>query len=206
MFTSSYNYGLYQPDQGMVMFLLIILMAVAIVTLAGKWKVIAKTGKPGWSAIVPFYASYCEFSVFWGNGWLFLVPLVLAFLRAIPFIGIIASIGVIVIEILHQYKKALAFGKGVGFTCGLLFLAPIFNCILGFGSAEYLGVPQDGTSYKQIREKLGKAEENAKDMKFEEAPKDEEIHVNYEQPNVKAEPVEPARVVDVDLRDSESKE
>ena len=31
------------------------------------------------------------------------------------------------------------FGKDAGFTVGLIFLAPIFWCILGFGSAQYLG-------------------------------------------------------------------
>lgn len=206
MLTNPYNYNLYYPYDGAMIFILIVVLVLAIVTLVGKWKLIAKTGKPGWSAIVPFYASYCEFSVFWGCGWLFLVPIVLGCLRAIPLISLLASIAVIVIEVLHQYKKALAFGKGIGFACGLIFLAPIFNCILGFGSDKYLGVPQDGTSYKQIRAKLGKVEENVKDMKFEEAPKDEEIRVDYEQLEVKAEPVEPAKVVDVDLREEEKKE
>ena len=34
-------------------------------------------------------------------------------------------------------KLAKAFGKGVGFTLGLIFLSGIFYLILGFGSAKY---------------------------------------------------------------------
>lgn len=40
-----------------------------------------------------------------------------------------------------QMKLAKAFGKGGGFALGLIFFSPIFYAILGFGSAEYLGVP-----------------------------------------------------------------
>ena len=32
---------------------------------------------------------------------------------------------------------ARRFGKGVGFALGLVFLSPIFICILGFGDARY---------------------------------------------------------------------
>ena len=34
---------------------------------------------------------------------------------------------------------SLSFGKGVGFTLGLLFLSPIFYPILAFSNAEYKG-------------------------------------------------------------------
>jgi hypothetical protein len=34
---------------------------------------------------------------------------------------------------------AKSFGKGVAFALGLIFLSPIFYCILGFGSAQYQG-------------------------------------------------------------------
>lgn len=34
---------------------------------------------------------------------------------------------------------AKSFGKGTGFALGLIFLAPIFWLILGFGDARYVG-------------------------------------------------------------------
>ena len=40
------------------------------------------------------------------------------------------------------YRLALAFGKDTGFAIGLMFLTPIFACILGFGKAEFQGVPE----------------------------------------------------------------
>jgi maltodextrin utilization protein YvdJ len=37
-----------------------------------------------------------------------------------------------------RLAKLVNFGKGGGFTVGLLLLPGIFHCILGFGSAQYL--------------------------------------------------------------------
>ena len=36
-------------------------------------------------------------------------------------------------------KLGQAFGKSTGFIIGLIFLTPIFEMILGFGSAQYVG-------------------------------------------------------------------
>ena len=38
-----------------------------------------------------------------------------------------------------MFNLAQVFGRGIGFGFGLLFLAPIFLMILGFGNAEYVG-------------------------------------------------------------------
>lgn len=48
----------------------------------------------------------------------------------------------LVINCIAYYKLALAFGKGTGFAIGLMFLSPIFQCILGFGKSEFKGVPE----------------------------------------------------------------
>ena len=53
-------------------------------------------------------------------------------LMFVPVVNIVVSF-IVVIDI------ARAFGKGAGFGVGLLFLAPVFYPILGFGSAQYLG-------------------------------------------------------------------
>ena len=41
---------------------LIVLFGIAIVTLAGKWKVYAKLGMPGWYSLIPVFSDYklCE--------------------------------------------------------------------------------------------------------------------------------------------------
>lgn len=103
----------------------VILLVVAIITLAGMWKTFEKAGKPGWAAIVPFYNLYCLCDIALGNGWLFL-------LTFIPCVQV-------VFFIIVYFKLAKAFGKDIAFGFGLLFLCPIFLCILGFGKAEYIG-------------------------------------------------------------------
>lgn len=53
-------------------------------------------------------------------------------------IGTILSAGIsIATAIVLAVKLAKAFGKGVGFTFGLIFLSGIFYMILGFGKAKY---------------------------------------------------------------------
>ena len=74
-------------------------------------------------------------------------------LGLIPFWKGLFSLVAVVIYALTCYKKALAFGKGAGFAVGLFFLNPIFTMILAFGDYTYRGVPQDGTSYDQMKGK-----------------------------------------------------
>lgn len=103
----------------------LISLAIAVVALVGMWKIFVKAGKPGWGAIVPFYNMYCMFEMAFGNGWLFL-------LLFVPCVNGIMSI-------IWCFKLAKAFGHGVGFGFGLLFLAPIFLLILAFGDSQYVG-------------------------------------------------------------------
>ena len=97
---------------------LIISIAIVVFMIVCLWKVFKKAGEPGWGAIVPFYDLYLEFKIAFGNGWFFLFLL-------IPF------------AIMLPFKMAKAFGKGVGFGFGLLFLSIIFYPILAFGDAKY---------------------------------------------------------------------
>ena len=105
------------------------------------------------SIIANWNKQYIEFKIYWGNGWLFLVPIVLAALAFVPLLGQLLILANLVITIVTQYKKAVSFGQGVGFTIGLVLVNPIFNMILGFGQYQYLGVPQDGYSYDQLKNK-----------------------------------------------------
>ena len=50
---------------------------------------------------------------------------------------ILEAISSIAVAIAIAVKLARAFGKGVGFTFGLIFLSGIFYMILGFGKAKY---------------------------------------------------------------------
>ncbi|MGI6109126.1 MAG: DUF5684 domain-containing protein [Eubacteriaceae bacterium] len=61
----------------------------------------------------------------------------------IEYIGGVVAIAGGVLYIMQNLRLAKAFGKGTGFGIGLIFLNPIFMMILGFGSAEYLGNPEE---------------------------------------------------------------
>ena len=108
----------------------IIGLIVCIISLVALAKVFKKAGRPGWAVIVPIYNLYVLFDIAWGKGIMFLLML-------IPVVNF-------VIMIMLYIKLAKAFGKSGGFAAGLIFLNLIFTCILGFGSAQYIG--PDGVS------------------------------------------------------------
>jgi hypothetical protein len=108
---------------GLVGFVLYIGFIVLI--LASMWKIFAKMTQPGWYGIIPIF-NYCVIAKQSGKDWWWgLLPLV-------PCIGVI-----FLIILLNELSKL--FGKGVGYTLGLIILPFIFLPILAFGSAEYQG-------------------------------------------------------------------
>ena len=110
---------------------MILYLAFIVFLLVSVWKVFVKMTQPGWYGIIPIF-NYCVIAKKSGKDWWWgLLPLV-------PCIGII-----FVIILLNEVAKL--FGKGVGYTIGLVFLPFIFWPILAFGSAEYQG--PDGKAF-----------------------------------------------------------
>lgn len=107
---------------GMSAGMYIVDIVICVVEIIGMWKMFEKAGVPGWTALIPFYNIYTAFKISWGNGWLFLLCFV-------------CGIGYFMLP----FKLAPAYGKGIGFAFGLLFLGPIFYMILGFDDSQYLG-------------------------------------------------------------------
>ncbi len=105
---------------------------VGLVVLVGMWKTFSKAGQPGWAAIIPVYNLVVLFRIAGQSGWLALTFL----LNFIPVIGGLAWLGIVIWNHVNVSKR---FGHGVGFALGLVFLAPIFWLILGFGSSKYVG-------------------------------------------------------------------
>lgn len=123
MYTTQYQT---QAQAGMPAWVTVLYLIIFVVEIAATWKIFQKAGEPGWAAIVPIYNAYVLFKITWGSGWYFL-------LACIPCVNI-------VILILTDIKLAKAFNKSTGFLLGLIFLSPIFMCLLGFGDDEYCGV------------------------------------------------------------------
>lgn len=64
-------------------------------------------------------------------------------LTAYIVVAVIFIIATLVISIIYNIRLGRAFGKSGGFLVGMVLLTPIFQCILGFGDAEYQGVKGD---------------------------------------------------------------
>lgn len=111
----------------------------------------------------------------------------LAALAFVPLLGQLLILANLVITIVTQYKKAVSFGQGVGFTIGLVLVNPIFNMILGFGQYQYLGVPQDGYSYDQLKNKYDERKATAANTQtvYTQPPQDYQPNqnVSYQNPN-----------------------
>jgi len=105
--------------------IIVIYFAVIILMIAAMWTIFSKAGKPGWASIVPIYNIIVLLEIVGKPLWWLLLML-------IPIVNI-----VILIIVIHQLS--LSFGKGGGFTAGLILLGAIFYPILAFGDAKYLG-------------------------------------------------------------------
>lgn len=89
------------------------------------WRIFEKAGKPGWAAIIPIYNTIILLEIV-GKPWWWIL------LFLIPGVNIVFAIWMVNL-------LSLSFGKGIGFTLGLIFLNAIFYPILAFGMAEYQG-------------------------------------------------------------------
>ncbi len=104
-------------------FLFMILVMVFYIYV--YWRVFEKAGKPGWAVIIPIYNVIILLEIV-GKPWWWLL------LFLIPVVNIIFAVWM-------TNLLSLSFGKGIGFTLGLLFLSFIFYPILAFSNAEYQG-------------------------------------------------------------------
>jgi hypothetical protein len=107
----------------MTMVFWIVYLAVIVLMIAAFWKIFVKAGQPGWAAIIPIYNAYIILKVAGKPGWWLILLL-------IPLVNLI-------VLIIVYHAISTAFGKGAGFTLGIIFFPYIFLPILGFGKAVY---------------------------------------------------------------------
>jgi hypothetical protein len=98
--------------------------AVYLFYVAAMWRVFTKAGREGWHALVPILNTYTLIRIAGRPGWW-------TWLTFVPCVGLVVMAVVL-------FDLADVFGHGPWFGVGLLFLAPIFLPILGFGSSTYL--------------------------------------------------------------------
>ena len=109
---------------------MVIMLVVALVSIAATWKIFTKAGKPGWAAIIPIYNFVIYMQIIKRPVWW----LILFF---VPFVNI-------AITIITSIDLAKVFGKSPLFGVIALWLIPVGYLILGFGSAKYVGNTASG--------------------------------------------------------------
>ena len=101
---------------------------------------------------IPVYSDYISYKIAWQPSYFWLV-FVLGIITSVAngmadpngtnttILLIVSLIRIIlaIISILYCIKLSRAFGHGIGFAIGLIFLQPIFMLILGFGNDPYYG-------------------------------------------------------------------
>ncbi|MBL0316200.1 MAG: hypothetical protein IPP69_10625 [Flavobacteriales bacterium] len=114
------GYMLIAVFTSMLIRVLVMLIAIYFV---GRWKLYQKAGEEGWASIIPIYNTYKLITISGNPGWYLLMLL-------IPIVNI-----VFVIMIMNGLSAQ--FGKGSGYTWGLIFLGIIFLPKLGFDEQSY---------------------------------------------------------------------
>ena len=131
---------------GMMAGLTVGIIILYILLVIAMWKIFTKAGEAGWKSLIPIYNSWVLYKIIGVNFWIWFlaVPLAGAIISAIA--GEKSTIGALVYlvallaaDIKSSYGLAKSFGKGTGFTVGLVLLPFIFQLILGFGKDEYVG-------------------------------------------------------------------
>ena len=123
-----------------------------LLQIIANWRIFTKAGEPGWKSIIPVYGDYISYKIAWETGY-FWATLILGIAASwvqgqadpysnnimIAFVVLVLRIIIAVISIMYSVKLAKAFGRGIPFALGLIFLQPIFMLILGFGDDPYYG-------------------------------------------------------------------
>lgn len=117
--------GIFSILAGMGIVGVIFVIAITVLMIASQWVIFEKAGKPGWAAIIPIYNIIVLLEIVGKPLWWIILIL-------IPLVNI-----VVLIMLTHQLS--VSFGKGAGFTLGLIFLGILFYPILAFGGAKYVG-------------------------------------------------------------------
>ena len=121
----------------------LILLVVLVLTVIGKWRVLDKLGKRPWAALVPFFSDYEMACGVGAPQWLTIAcPVVgiagwlLSVLTDGGALADLCGLASFVLGCMLCHFTAGRFGKGVGWTVGLVLLGFVFWPVLGLGSSE----------------------------------------------------------------------
>lgn len=140
------------------------LVGVSALQIIAQWKILQKTGEPGWKCLVPFLNGHTLFKKFWKPVYYWLMVAFSTVFSAVATYGSLvlnnttnmtaATVGMaglmlllvtaysvfaIVWKVKYYLGMARSFGYGSGFAVGLFFLPMIFQLILAFNKDAYQG-------------------------------------------------------------------
>ena len=136
--------------------------AFLIVIFIAQVKLFIKAGEKWWKILIPGYGQYVQYRIARCK-WMFWVMLVLVAGMIVScatmfawtmryrtsviantafYVMLMCEIAALMLNIIYCVKLTKAFGKGKGFSLGLIVLHPFFMLILAFGSAAYLGAAE----------------------------------------------------------------
>ena len=139
-----------------------------VLCLISRWRVFDKAGIAGWKSLIPIYSDYCTYKIAWKTSYFWIVfaaGIVSAFVsnsisgytdagEAVPFmlslISTVCGLTVMVINLIMNLSLSARFGRGILFGLGLTFFGPIFYMILGLGTSEYHGNPEEGLPARRV--------------------------------------------------------
>jgi hypothetical protein len=117
--------GLKKAAGGIIIFIVLFQIIVAILVLVSLWKIFTKAGEPGWAGLIPIYNMYILIKIAGKPAWwliLLFLPLVNLVITFLVYIGL-----------------AEKFGKSPAYGLGMVFLPFIFFPLIAFSDAQYSG-------------------------------------------------------------------
>jgi len=123
-----------------------LLLVWIICTVAANINIFQKAGERGWKSFIPVYCNYINYKICWRPLWFWISAILLAASVALRLaeqstltdaLIIAVTVAAALLRIVRLYRLAGAFGHGVLFTIGLVFLHPVFILILGLGDSQY---------------------------------------------------------------------
>lgn len=102
-------------------------LGAVILVISGLWGIFVKAGRPGWYSLIPVYNMVTLCRICGLSGWV-------AALFFIPLVNFITLIFL-------SDRLSKAFGKGLGYTIGIVVFGMLFLPMLAFGDAKYSGPP-----------------------------------------------------------------
>ena len=128
---------------GVALFLVYVLVALA------GWNIFRKAGVAGWKSLIPGYNLWLLFEIAELPGW-FALPTFVTTLMALwtqagdlpswlTLVSGLAGMMAFVFNIAKAFKLAEVFDRGLLHILGLIFLPSLFELILAYGPARYVG-------------------------------------------------------------------